>query len=103
MNDPLSSERISGYSIVQCGEDQVSCDLNGEAAILQLSSGLYFGLNEVGARVWELITDPIRVNDLKDVLLGEFEIDEATCEADLFELLVEMAEAGLIEVKEDHE
>ena len=35
--------------------DQASVDLDDEAAILNLKTGVYFGLNEVGAWIWRLI------------------------------------------------
>ena len=39
-------------------KDQVSCDLAGEAAILNIKSGVYYGLDPVGARIWNLMQEP---------------------------------------------
>ena len=44
-------------AIVKAAKEQVSCDLAGEAVILNLKSGQYFGLNEVGTRIWNLIQE----------------------------------------------
>jgi hypothetical protein len=46
---------IAKTSTVVAAKDQVSCDLAGEAVILNLKSGIYYGLNPVAARVWSLI------------------------------------------------
>ena len=46
---------ISGSSIVVAAKAQVSCDLEGEAAILHRDSGVYYGLDPVGARIWRLV------------------------------------------------
>lgn len=85
--------------MVQVTADQISCDLAGDAAILNLTTGTYFGLDEVGARIWNLIQQPRTVNELKAVLLEEYEVEASRCEADLKSLLAEMAAAGLVELK----
>lgn len=90
---------ISESSVVKVSADQVSCDLAGEAAILNLATGIYFGLDAVGARVWSLIQEPRTVRDITGVLVEEYEVEGPQCEADLVSLLAEMAAAGLVEIE----
>ncbi len=90
---------LSGRSVVVAAKDQLSCDLGGEAAILNVKSGVYYGLNPVGVRVWKLIQQPRRVDEIRETLLGEYDVDPRRCEADLLELLEKFLAAGLIEVK----
>lgn len=85
--------------VVVC-KDQVSCDLGGEAAILNLKNGVYYGLNPVGARVWKLVQEPRTFAELRDILLGEYEVDSTTLESDLRDVLGKLAEQGLIGVSE---
>jgi hypothetical protein len=87
-------------AIIRTSTHQVSCDLTGEVAILNLDSGVYYGLDGVGARVWALISEPKRVSEVRDALLEEFDVDEERCARDLQALLVRLAEAGLIEVED---
>jgi Coenzyme PQQ synthesis protein D (PqqD) len=89
---------ISLDSIVTVAADQISCDLDGEAAILNLKSGTYHGLDPVGATVWSLLAAPITVREIADAMLTRYEVDRARCERDLIELLGKLAERGLIEV-----
>ena len=79
-------------------KEQVSCDLASEAAILNLQTGLYYGLDPLGARIWNLIQQPRTVGDVLQVLLKEYKVDSERCERDLFGLLQELAAEGLIEV-----
>ncbi len=90
---------ILGTSIVRASTRQVSCHLTGEAAILNLESGVYYGLDEVGARVWTLISEPKRVAEVRDALLQEYEVEPERCERDLLALLASLADAGLIEIE----
>jgi hypothetical protein len=92
---------ISERSIIVASQDQVSCDLAGDAAILDIKSGMYYGLNAVGARVWNLIQEPKPVYEVRDALLKEYEVEPECCERDLLVLLQELAAKGLIEVKDD--
>ncbi len=85
-------------SLVVAAKDQVSCDLAGEAAILGLRDGVYYGLDLVGARVWNLIQEPTTFAALRDALLGEFEVDAANLESDLRELLEQLSKHGLVVV-----
>ncbi|MGB6067984.1 MAG: PqqD family peptide modification chaperone [Desulfomonilaceae bacterium] len=92
---------ISHRSIIVVSNDQVSCDLSGEAAILNLSDGMYYGLNEVGARIWSLLSEPITVGQIRDQIEREYDVDVSRCEKDLIMLLGKLNDAGLIEVKNE--
>lgn len=101
MNSSKLHCEISESSIVVTASDQVSSDLGGEAVILNMESGVYHGLNEVGARVWNLIEQPKTVKEIKDILVEEYEVEPQICQNDLFALLKDLQAAGLIEVKND--
>jgi Coenzyme PQQ synthesis protein D (PqqD) len=87
---------------VVASKDQISCDLAGEAAILELKSGTYFGLDEVGATVWKLIARPRRVIEIRDALLRQYDVEAERCGQELIELLGALHEQGLIQVAEGH-
>lgn len=91
---------VSLRSVVTVAPQQVSCDLANEAAILSLTSGTYYGLNEVGGRIWSLIRDPVAVQRVLDQLLVEYDVDPVRCERDVLALLQQLAEEGLIEVSD---
>ncbi len=90
---------ISENSIVVSVKNQISSDLGDEAVILNMNTGIYHGLNEVGAFVWNLIEQPQVVKDIQQKLLQEYEIEASVCTNDLLALLNELQSAGLIEVK----
>ena len=87
--------------MVVVSQDQVSCELGGETAILNLKAGVYYGLNEVGARIWKLIHEPKRVSEIHDTILEEYEVEPDRCEADILVLLQALLDNGLIEVKNE--
>ena len=85
-------------SIVAVSKDQVSTELAGETAIVHVHSGVYYGLDGVGARVWALIQKPQPVGTIRDALVQEYDVNATDCERDLLRLLGELAEAQLIDV-----
>lgn len=85
---------------VVVSDAQVSCRLEDEVAIVNVKAGIYYGLDPVGARVWELIATPQTVRTLRDALVAEYAVEPARCEGDLLALLGDLARAGLIEVRE---
>lgn len=91
--------RLSVHSIVNAAPEQVSCPLGDEAAILNLKNTVYYGLNPVGARVWTLLQQPRSIGELRDTILGEYDVDAGRCESDLLELLEKMKSEGLIQVR----
>lgn len=73
--------------------------LGAETVMLHIGSELYFGLDEVGTRVWELIKEHGAVAPVMATLLAEYDVDPATLQADVDRLLGELLDAGLIEVQ----
>ena len=90
---------ISKISTVVRAKDQVSCDLAGEAVILNTKSGIYYGLNPVGARIWELIQEPTTIGAVLDSLLKEFDVTPERSQKELFALIEDMAARELISIE----
>ncbi len=93
-------KKLSPQSTVVAVKDQVSADLAGEAAILHLKKGVYYGLDPVGTRVWDLVRTPRTISQIRDLLVTEYEIRPQRCEADLLGLLDQLRAEGLVEIKE---
>lgn len=81
---------------VKVRDDVVSRVLDGEAVLLDLASGSYFGLNEVGTVVWEELRTHGRVEKAVDKVLEEFDVDRETAERDVTELVEELLAKKLL-------
>ena len=93
------TQELNLNSTVSIAQDVVSCDLVDEAAILNMKDGVYYGLNPVGARIWNLIQNPLKVKEILEALVDEYDVDKETCQTDLMELLKQLLEKELIEIK----
>jgi len=88
-------------ALVVAGSDQVSTNIDGQVVILNLKSGGYFGLSSVGARIWELIQEPVEISAVRDAILAEYEIDAGQCEKDLLAILESLEQAGLVVISHE--
>lgn len=88
-------------AIIVATKEQISSDLAGEAVILDVRSGIYYGLNEVGARIWALIQQPRSVREIRHTLLTEYALDSEECDRDLLHLFQNLAAVKLIEVRHE--
>ena len=81
---------------VTAPEGIMATEVDGQAELMHVDRGFYYGLNEVGALLWRNIGDPVTVQELCDAVMEEFDVDFATCQRDVLAVLGQMAEAGLI-------
>ncbi len=85
--------------ILSRGEDKISTELEGETVILNLTSGNYSGLDEVGSLIWKLLEQPRSFQDICRKILAEFEVEEDVCRKDLLAFFKDLADNKLIIVK----
>jgi hypothetical protein len=67
-----------------------------ETVILDLASGTYFGLDPVGARIWQLIGEGRTLAEICETMLKEYEVEREQLETDVFRLTGELLERGLV-------
>ena len=90
--------KITPATIVVAAPDQLSTTVDGHVIIAGLRMGNYYGLDSVGARVWQLVQTPTAAGEIGRMIAEEYHVSAGRCEADLLELLEAMAGQGLIEV-----
>ena len=96
----MPASAISGHTTVVATADLLSSEFGEEFIILNLRDGIYYGLDHVGARIWNLVRQPTTVTAVRDALVSEYEVDPAQAQEDLLRLLGDLASKGLIEIRE---
>lgn len=71
-------------------------ELIGEAVLLNLADGKYYGLDEVGTRMWELLLESGRLDQTYQTLLQEYAVSPEQLEKDLLHLVEELVSRGLL-------
>lgn len=93
---PVSS--VPSSASVRISDDAIFREIDGEAVVLNLATGMYYGLNAVGTRAWQLLAELGSVDAVCARLTAEFDTDDDTVAADLRRLVAELAERRLVEV-----
>ena len=83
-------------TVVVANPDAMSSSVGIETVILHFTAGTYFGLDEVGSRIWELVQDRRSVREIRDTLLDEYDVDEERCDRAVQTFLGALEEHGLI-------
>jgi len=85
-------------SRIQVPPDVLVSDIGGESVFLNLKTESYFGLDDVGTRMWKQLTENETVESAYQALLIEYDIDEAQLSNDLDALVQKLVDNGLVEV-----
>ncbi|MGH2492992.1 MAG: PqqD family protein [Candidatus Limnocylindria bacterium] len=81
-------------------ENVIGTELGGEAVLLNTETGVYFGLNSLGTRIWTLIGGGTSEDTLLVQLQSEYEVDAAQLRSDVSEFVGVLASKSLVQVDE---
>ena len=76
----------------------LSSTIDDEVVMMSSEKGMYYNLNPIGSRIWELLETPQTIESLCTQLMDEYDVDEATCKQETEEFIQSLAERGLIEM-----
>jgi hypothetical protein len=77
-------------------DDVLFQEVNGEAVLLNLKTGVYFGLDPVGTRVWQLLVEPRVLADVLAVVVDEYDVSPERGAGDLIALVTDLEQHGLV-------
>src|SRR5262245_43664146 len=79
-------------------DDVLFRKLGEEAVLLNLKTGMYFGLDPVGTRIWQLIVEHGTLTRVLDSMLTEYEVSRPVLEKDILDLCGQLCARGLGEI-----
>lgn len=85
---------------LQIPADVVFRQVGEETVLLNLASGKYYGLDDIGTRMWALLAQHRCLRPAYQVLLAEYEVEPERLQADLTRLVGELAAQGLVQLDE---
>ena len=83
------------------GPDVTSAELGGEAVLLNLRSGHYYGVNELGARIWQMVQKPRSIDEIIKILAHDYDVDEEVLIRDVLAFLEQLKENDLVKAQPD--
>ena len=71
--------------------------LGADSVLMNTDSGDYLGLNEVGTRIWDLLSAPQSIDELVAALLNEYNVTDEQCRAEGNSFISRMQEKGMLQ------
>lgn len=97
MNTEITIDQSTVY---QASYNHLYSEIADEAVILDMDSGVYYGLNSVGVDIWQWLQQPKTEVQILDRLLAEYDIDRDQASEDIQSILKDMLEVSLITIVE---
>jgi hypothetical protein len=86
-------------SIVKVADGVIFQELDGEAVLLNMQTEVYFGLNAMGMRIWELLKSQGEIRKVTESLLNEYDIGADDLQQHLLEFIERLRSKGLISIE----
>lgn len=98
MSSTIERTALTLTSRVRIAEGVLFQPLENEAVLLNLDSGVYFGLDPVGTRIWQLLAEHGLLADIARTIVAEYNVTDEQCAADLLTLVGDLERQGLVAV-----
>ncbi len=98
MTDLPKRMPLSPATVVARHPDMLFEQVSEEVVMLSIATGKYFGLDPVGAEIWQLLSEPRSIGDLSAALIDTFDVDADTCLRDVTEFLTTLISDGSVVV-----
>jgi len=88
--------KLTLNSQVKIHKEVLFQELQGESVLLNLTTGVYFGLDSISTRIWQLMQQYEAVPRFMEIMLQEYDVTEEKLGADLLNLVGQMEMQGLL-------
>ncbi|MBM7540687.1 lasso peptide biosynthesis PqqD family chaperone [Amphibacillus cookii] len=91
-------EGVDKNQMIKQLEGNIVSDMDGEKVMLSVTKGKYFNLGELGGEIWDMIIEPISIQQLVLNLLEQYDVDQEVCYQQVIAFIRQLAEAELIQI-----
>ncbi|MFB4168919.1 lasso peptide biosynthesis PqqD family chaperone [Virgibacillus sp. JSM 102003] len=93
----IKQKSLSLHHMVSQKEGNIVSDMDGEKVMLSIHNGKYYNLGEMGGEIWELIKEPIIVQNLIAALTEQYDVEYSECEEQVLSFLTLLLEEGIVD------
>ncbi len=94
---------IKSDSIIEKNHEILASDIDGETVMMSIKNGKYYGMDEIGSRIWSLINGENTATNIVNKLLKEFDVSREECMLDVMDFLEELKKNELIRYTNQNE
>lgn len=94
----VKARKIGLDTVVEKKKEVVCSEVDGETVVMSIQSGKYFGLKEIGSRIWTIIDHPSPINEICDALMVEYDVAPDQCHREVLLFMEKLWNKDLIKV-----
>jgi hypothetical protein len=87
---------LTSATIVARKGGLIESQIDREIVALNIETGVCYGLNGIGSRIWTLLAKPARISEICAILVSEYEVEVDTCENQVIDLVEQLLNEGLV-------
>jgi len=87
---------ISQASILQRSQEVLHSMVDEEAIMMNINTGEYHNINEIGNMIWELLESPISFEMICQAIMETYEVSQEVCEAEVMRFIQELLDKKLV-------
>jgi hypothetical protein len=91
-------DAISLESVIERDDEPIAAKVDEEVVMLSARAQAYFGLGDIGSRIWSMLDRPRRAADICDELVNTYDVERSTCERDVLAFLGDLLNERLIRI-----
>jgi hypothetical protein len=92
----INSQKITKNTLISQKQGNIVSDMDGEKVMLSIQSGKYYNLGELGGEIWELMKEPILIQELVTTLQSQYDVGRTECEEQVTAFLNQLIEEDLV-------
>lgn len=93
-----NSQTIFTSQLFSQKQGNIVSDMDGEKVMFSMEKGRYYNLGQIGGEIWDLIKEPISIQEITEFLVTQYEVDNSNCLEQVNTFLKQLIEEELIEV-----
>ncbi|MGP4106313.1 lasso peptide biosynthesis PqqD family chaperone [Virgibacillus sp. L01] len=93
----IKNQSLSVQHLVSQKEGNIVSDMDGEKVMLSIHNGKYYNLGEMGGEIWELLKEPITIQNLVAALTEQYDVEHSECEEQVLSFLTLLLEEGIVD------
>jgi hypothetical protein len=91
---------LTSKALVSRNQDLIAASIDNDLVMMSVDQGEYYGITGVGSQVWEMLAEPISVEDITRHLCAEYDVDKNLCQADMQSFVDDLLKLGLVSIVE---
>lgn len=96
----IKNQSTTKSHLISQGQGNIVSNMDGEIVMLSIHNGKYYNLGELGGEIWELMNNPISIQELVTALQSRYDVGLTECEEQVATFLGHLSEEGLIRIEE---